>query len=545
MLKFFMSRRILVVLFLLFSFYVSPVSAQNNAPVSPVQSNIIKDKQDARREGGNQEAWLNESMGSNLVSTLNALVGDIPDEVLEGKIPITGYIPGGALGITTKLTSALYAPAMGVSGIQYIANMGKDFLGKPAYAQANGVGLVGLQPILPIWRGFRNFTYLFASVIFVLIGIMIMLRVKISNQAVISIQSAVPQIITTLVLITFSYAIAGLVIDFMQFIQSFVIALLFNATGTGLSTTLFKSIFGNNFGSNYDYTSLSTADMSSIWGLTQRAVPMAPLVIFSSIFGLAIGSFFNFGVGTAIGGVLGPVVVLLVIIICMLVWMFKFYFGCLKCYITAIFKIIIGPLEIAMGAFPNSKMGFNSWIWDIIANLSVFPISVIFLVIGNLLIDYSQKGLWEPSIINGNSLISGLAGTAVWIGTFGGQFGNIVSIGIGLSVVALVSKLPEMIPQFVFMIKPSPWEQAVGQTMSGWGSAPGRLMATGQQLGETGYAAYSFGRDIKSGNIGRGIQGMFGGRYRPSTEPTPKGKSPGDKNNPAPKRNDISNDFDV
>ncbi|MBP9817810.1 hypothetical protein KBC75_03610, partial [Candidatus Shapirobacteria bacterium] len=245
-----MSRRFSVFsfLFLLLTSYflllVSPVSAQNSAPVSPTTPNVIKDKQDARKEGGNQEAWLNESMGSNLVSSINALIGDIPDEIFEGKLPTAGYIPGGALGITANLTSALYSPAMGVSGIQYIASIRDSFLGIPAYAQATGVGFAGLQPILPIWRGFRNFTYLLASVIFVLIGIMIMLRVKISNQAVISIQSAVPQIITTLVLITFSYAIAGLVIDLMQFIQSFVIALLFNATGTGLGTTLFKNIFG-------------------------------------------------------------------------------------------------------------------------------------------------------------------------------------------------------------------------------------------------------------------------------------------------------------
>jgi len=44
---------------------------------------------------------------------------------------------------------------------------------------------------------------------------MIMFRVRISPQTVITVQSALPKIIFTLILITFSYAIAGFLIDLM------------------------------------------------------------------------------------------------------------------------------------------------------------------------------------------------------------------------------------------------------------------------------------------------------------------------------------------
>ena len=188
---------------------------------------------------------------------------------------------------------------------------------------------------------------------------------------------------------------------------------------------------------------------------------MTMFVIWGMVIGGVIGSIINIGAGTLVGASLAVPIVILVFAILMIFWMFKFYFGCLKCYITVIFKIIIAPLEIAAGAFPNSKMGFSTWVWDLIANLAVFPISVLFLVLGNMIIDavsWTGTAMWVPAIIGGPSLQSGVVGTI--------SLTNVITIGMGLSIVALVSKLPEMIPQFIFMIKPSPWSVAVGESLS-------------------------------------------------------------------------------
>lgn len=420
--------------------------------VNAQSTNLIEQKQDAINAGGNQEAWLNEALGSNAVAGLRGLIGEIPKDVLEGKVNLkkTGYIPGGVMGITTNLIASLYAPAGGTSGVQYIAQSFRSFLGQPAYAQ--GVGFAGLQPIQSIWRGFRNVTYLLSSIIFIIVGIMIMLRVKISPQATITIQNAVPQIITTLILITFSYAIAGLLIDAMQFIQSTALAVLFNMQDKKFGTSLFDFSLHD-----YTFAGLSNADMNTVAGLTQRAIPMAPFIVWGIVLGGIIGAFTG-PQNALIGAGLAIPILLLVLAILMLIWMFKFYFGCLKCYVTAIFKIIIAPLEIAAGAFPNSKMGFNTWVWDLIANLAVFPISIIFLVLGNIIIDavsWTGTTIWVPSIIGGASLQSAVVG--------GISLTNVISVGIGLSIVALMSKLPEMIPQFIFMIKPSPWQAAIGE----------------------------------------------------------------------------------
>lgn len=434
------------------------------------QSNILKDKQDAIEKGTNQESWLNEAMSSNLVSTLQVLTGPIPDEVIAGQA--ISWIPGGALGGATNLIASLYGPP--ASGIQYLADLWNNkFLSKPAYAQ--GIGFKGLQPILPIWRSFRNMIYLFSSVIFVVIGIMIILRVKISPQAVVTIQNAIPQLITTLILVTFSYAIAGLLIDISQFIQAFGVALV--APGLLSGTNIFSRIAV--ILSNTPILRAITPNFASLsnpnYGTLAWLMALPGALIFAS------GTMYSFIIGAVIGlvslnpllglgiGAGGGILIAVILAICVLVWTIKFLMGLFKCYTTVLFKIILAPLEIGIGAFPNSKMGFSSWFVGLIAHLSVFPFSLLFLVLSNYIIItilssninlnlldilkgnlFVTNGLWTPSLLGGDVTGLGL-----------NRFGGIAVMAIAVSTLLILSKLPDLIPQVIFQLKPSPFSQAV------------------------------------------------------------------------------------
>lgn len=456
--------------------------------------NAFKDKQDAITKGNNQEAWLNEAMGSNMVSVTQMLTGKIPFQP-DGSINLTGYIPSGAMGATTNMVASLYSQP--VSGIEYIAQVKDSFLGKPAYAQ--GVGFAGLQPLLPLWKTLRNVVYILASLVFVIMGIMIMLRVKISPQAVVTIQSAIPKVVTALILVTFSYAIAGLIIDISNLFLSLCLGLFFNAGGKSFGEDLFgiKIITGNFnplswlgnavmwainatgiFGHPYSLTNLTNSDFGTLNDLAVRAIPAASGILLgeivgqiflgvllggigSGIFGAAgqtLGSGLGSVVGNIGGGLLGGLLLPIVMAILIVIWLIKLYFGLLKCYITLIFKIIIGPLEIAVGAFPNTKIGFSSWIMSIIANISVFPITVLFLVFINYLTDLLTQGpitgnitnpLWIPSQISMFSL---------------GGNANVVAAGIGLAGLGMLSKLPKLIPEVLFQIKPSLYGSAIGES---------------------------------------------------------------------------------
>lgn len=491
------SKKFFVITFLIilsgFSIFFSlkTITAQTE-PNTTAAGNLIKQKQDAIEKGNNQEAWLDSSLSSNMMSLLISLGGKIPfDE--DGNLNLnTSYIPGGAIGTGTNMISSLYYQP--VSGIEYLAQVKDNFLGKPAYAQ--NTGFQGLSPLLPAWKAIRNIVYVFVSLVFITIGIMIMLRVKISPQATVTIQNSIPKIITTLVLVTFSYAIAGFVIDLTKLILAFGLSLFFQIKGKGYGEDLLPTKFtegggipiiswlGNLIKMGYDtvagwfvgppntHEKLSNMSFFSIYELTNRAIPAASGIALGEMFGqIMVGTILG-GVGSAVlgglgrdllvaggtvigdvvGGIGGIIIIPLIIAIFMVIFMIKLYFGLVKCYITLIFKIIIGPLQIGLGAFPSAKSGFSQWITEIAANAVVFPITSLFVVALNYLTDVlSGGGLWIPSQISMNTISGNMA---------------VVSAGVGLAGLAALSKLPKLVPEAVFKLKPDAFGTAMGESFA-------------------------------------------------------------------------------
>ena len=136
--------------------------------------------------------------------------------------PIAFSSTDSALQGSAKAISFLYQqrPASSIDYLAYVnQNLSNKKIVKPAYAQ-EGYGFRVLQPILPVWKALRNVSYFVFIIAFIVYGFMIMFRVKINPQTVISIQLALPKLIATLLLITFSYAIAGLIIDFFYIIAA-------------------------------------------------------------------------------------------------------------------------------------------------------------------------------------------------------------------------------------------------------------------------------------------------------------------------------------
>lgn len=130
-----------------------------------------------------------------------------------GKI---GFVKNGqgAIGMMTNAITMLYV--LPVHTTDYFAYLGKNFgLVKSSYAQQTGYGFNSLSPILGLWSAFRNIVYFLFIVIFVIVGVGIMLRVRIDPRTVMTIQNQIPKLIIGIVLVTLSYAIAGFLIDLM------------------------------------------------------------------------------------------------------------------------------------------------------------------------------------------------------------------------------------------------------------------------------------------------------------------------------------------
>lgn len=96
----------------------------------------------------------------------------------------------------------------------------------PKALAAEGIGMGSIQPFAKIWKIFRDVTYLLLVVILIAIGFMIMFRTKINPQTVISVENSLPRIIISLILITFSFAIAGFMIDLMYVFIAIIISIL-------------------------------------------------------------------------------------------------------------------------------------------------------------------------------------------------------------------------------------------------------------------------------------------------------------------------------
>ena len=450
------------------TFFVKNILAANN---------IIKQTQDAQVKSNNAESWQLNSWNTNTVNLLTTLTGPLPFNE-DGSIDESKYQLSGLLGTSTKMATAFYQPQ--ASGVEYIAQVKDNFLGKPTYAQ--GVAFKtgeSLQPLLPLWKILRNVIYALSSLVFIIIGIMIMLRVKISPQAVITIQNSIPKLVTSLILVTFSYAIAGLIIDISYWIQGMVLMIFFSAKGTGLESSLFTgakwsnlipvdSIFGT--GSYYNFKNLATADFVKLSMLANATVPGGSMlalgglvgqVVLGSIiggigglFGSAVGGALNWG-GGAIGwlvGAAGGIVFMIVLFILIAIWLIKLFFGLLSTYVTIIIQIITAPIIIGMGAFPNSKIGFSSWLMDLVSKVAVFPVVLIAVVFINYIIDnVAGTDLWRPSLLN--------------TGALGG--GAVIRAAIGLAGLAMISKLPTLVPEAIFSLKPSPFGKAIGESFAG------------------------------------------------------------------------------
>jgi len=503
-------KPVFIILLIIGVFFLAKTNFAQTTSSSTSSSNndwtkysLIKQKQDAIKKGNNQESLVFESISTDIVTFITVLVGEVPDSVLQGKN--TSWTPSGMIGQANKLISfTFYQP---VSGIQYISQIKDNFLSKPTYA-AQGIGYDGLSTLIPIWRTLRNTVYILFSIAFVCIGIAIMLRVKISPQAVITIQNAIPKLITSLILVTFSYAIAGLLIDLSYFVQGLFANILFKDPNIVSGLTKMDMVQTITRVQMF----MPTALVSLLGGLisTIFANSFSTSVAITTI---TIGAVLDPGLllGGLIFAALGAGVLNLILSIVIFFLIIKFFIGLIKCYFSLILKIIMGPLEIGMGAIPNSKIGFGSWFIGVVSNLAVFPICALYLIFVNLIIATVNGNLWLPSMLN----IS--FGGSAPSSTFGGAFGVIFAIG----AILLLPKLPTMIPEFIFSIKPSPWGKAIGEGLK---EVPGRkLVQQGTSLAteaglKTG-GAWAAGKMGYSGNTKKPVAGSTGAGGTSTTPP--------------------------
>lgn len=384
----------------------------------------------------------------------------------------------------------------------------------PKTMAAEGIGFAAIKPFSNLWKIFRDLSYMLLVIVLIAIGFMIMFRAKINPQTVISVENALPKIVIALILITFSFAIAGFLIDLMYVLIILIISILSKNTAVHIDVQTYQNALLNG-----DMKFLFNK-LGNIWEIGDALLSFMPVllkIIFNIITGIVL--YFVLGLipgigpiltGSAADGAWGkwaeaatamvafiPRVVIagilgfffVPLIISTFVWFtviflfFRIIFLLFKSYIEIILFIIFAPILLLFEAIPG-KNAFSWWLKNLLGNLISFPLVVLFMLIATILIESSNSGanVWNPPLLP-------QMGSA--------QFGTLIGIGIMFLIPDFIKLIKEAIG-----LKPLPIQVGLGTYFGGTTAALGGGIGLLGQVGSVSLGLQAFG---SKGFIGEAI----------------------------------------
>ena len=360
------------------------------------------------------------------------------------------------------------------SGIGYVKkSLSKLTLIPEAKAQTTGFGFDALGTVQNIWKGVRNVAYLLFVVVVVVFSFMIMFRVKINPQTVISIQSALPKIIIAMILVTFSYAIAGFAVDLMYVI-------------TGLLAT-FLTLAGIGMGNIPTYWAISGQIplVASVAGSFIILLYMFGYVILFAIAALAAlaGTFLSLSIFGMITSII-MIVVWVWVIFLMLWYTVKIPFILIKALVQIYLSVIIAPIQIALGSM-IPQIGFSAWFKNLMANLLTFPIVGTLFYLAFFFIMFSISTFFEVAIeqnvifeifgFNPKGILPGHLWSPPLLGS-GAEMTSIIFMAISFGIIVLIPKATELAKALIMGEKfafGTAMGEAAGAARTTWGKTVG------------------------------------------------------------------------
>ena len=330
-----------------------------------------------------------------------------------------------------------------ISGVIYVKGILSKFsLVKTINAQGYGFN-TGANAVQKLWIATRNLSYTLIVLAVIVMSFMIMFRVKISPQIVISVQSALPNVIFTIVLITFSYAIAGFAIDLMYVVIGLISQLLI---ASGLTNLSFADMFG----------SLNTSYVGGMFYLMY-----AYWVAFMYTAGVA---FFS-NLASFILGIL-IFIFSIIAILAIIFWSIKIIYVLLKNFALIMLTIAMGPLEILAGAF-TGKLSFGGWFRKLLSYLAVYPVMGLLLFFSFFfLVQGGNADSKFASSVFGNPAYNYI-GNNTWRPPFSGfaLADDILWVVVSFVVFSNITKASEII-QAAIAGKPFAYGSAIGEAQA-------------------------------------------------------------------------------
>lgn len=147
----------------------------------------------------------------------------------DSKAPIEHFL-GSLMGKTsTFMVATLTTPP--ASGVYYASETLKNIGIVPKTYAYEGIGFAGMKIYQEIWTIFRDISYMIFVIVLIFSGFAIMFQWKIGGKTAVTLENSLVRIVVAMILINFSYAIAGFMIDMMYVAIGLIVSLL----GRGLT----------------------------------------------------------------------------------------------------------------------------------------------------------------------------------------------------------------------------------------------------------------------------------------------------------------------
>lgn len=540
--KIFLIIAVYFIVFSLFSYFSDKDKIKNNLdPIKQNRNIIYKNINDPKMNSSNE--------GKVSIAIYQTIMCSIVGEGCTNN-PADGEknYPNSLTGVLSGLVAMPFVnpPASGLywaySGLQNAGFIPKTYA-------AEGMGFASIRPLMNLWKVFRDISYMLLVFVLIGIGFMIMLRMKLNPQTVISVENALPKIVISLILITFSFAIVGFLIDLMYIVIAIIISAisnngmyynvarfqndLLNAGFGKLGTYVIPDPRLNTGGTNGLFqfgmlisigngifgllpTMVNTVLRSVIGGLASLLLwtkiynlpllsPVTDATRNITILGTTLGHLPAGIVGTIIAAITGaiafaigygwvPQIILAIIFtITVFVLVFRIFFLLLRTYLDIILLTIISPFILLFEAVPG-KNAFSFWFKTLFAEIMTFPIVIAIFLIGYVLVN----------------TLSAPTGGVLWTPPFlYGMDSNAFSMFLGMGIILMTPDLVKMARELMG-VKPLPLAPGIGSFFGGVGAVGGGGLGLVSQFGSIALGLSNLGVKFEGTAPGVGQQAPQG-----------------------------------
>ncbi len=199
-----------------------------------------------------------------------------------------------------------------------------------------------------IWSAVRNIAYMFFVLVFVVGGFMIMFRHKLGGQTIVLVYNTLPNVVLGLILVTFSFAIAGFILGVGGVLINFIAGLLGSQIDT---TTPFSVAYGYMYGGG-GFNIVETF-MGNIMGV------FATLDLQGNLF--------------------VALVIMLILVLVVLFASIRIFFALMKAYIGILIDTMASPIVFAIATIPGKQAVMFDWFYRVGKNVLIF-VFIFFLV---------------------------------------------------------------------------------------------------------------------------------------------------------------------